>query len=331
MKKAKHKTVPVFIPHYGCPHKCVFCDQVKITGMSFKEQNAKNTIDYYLAHMSGRADEIAFFGGSFTGIDRDLMIRLLKLGRSYIESGAVSAMRCSTRPDFIDGEILGILKEYGLETVELGVQSTDDEVLRLCRRGHTAKQSLDAMKLLKENGFTAVGQMMTGLPGATPESEIKTALDICGYADAARIYPIVVFKHTELCEMVYRGEYKLIDEDELIARTADVKEVFVSRGVPTIRIGLQSQTSLHGDSLVYAARYDDAIGEKCESLIYYRRIRPLLEGLSGAVTVRVPEGDISKAVGHKKANKERLIKETAVTDIKFIEGDLPPYTAEIVG
>jgi hypothetical protein len=130
--------------------------------------------------------------------------------------------------------------------------------------------------------------------------------------------------------MVYRGEYKLIDEDELIARTADVKEVFVSRGVPTIRIGLQSQTSLHGDSLVYAARYDDAIGEKCESLIYYRRIRPLLEGLSGAVTVRVPEGDISKAVGHKKANKERLIKETAVTDIKFIEGDLPPYTAEIV-
>ena len=181
--KTTHKNIPVFIPHLGCPNNCVFCDQHQITMANFDESYVKNMIDHMIGTLGGAKAEIAFFGGSFTGIDRDLMLRLLELGRSYVESGAASSLRCSTRPDYIDEEIIGILKEYGMKTVELGIQSTDDRVLAVCKRGHTAKQSLDAMRLLKENGFELIGQMMTGLPEATPGSEIQTAEDICKYAD----------------------------------------------------------------------------------------------------------------------------------------------------
>ena len=331
--KTVHKNVPVFIPHLGCPNNCVFCDQHNITMAKFDESDAKRVIDHMIKTLHAGADsEIAFFGGSFTGIDRDLMTRLLKLGRSYIEAGAVSALRCSTRPDYIDGEIIEILKEYGVKTVELGIQSTDDKVLEACKRGHTAKQSFEAMEMLKENGFSLIGQMMTGLPEATRGSEVQTAEDICRYADGARIYPIVVFKQTELCNMIYHHQYKVIPSEELISRTADVKEVFIRHNVPTIRIGLQSNVRMMEEfDAVYGGTYDEAVGEKCESEIYYRRLKKLLEGKTGAVTVKVPYGDVSKAVGHKKINKERLLEETEITSIKFIEGDVPPYTAETVG
>ena len=138
-----HKNIPVFIPHLGCPNDCVFCNQRKITEhLSFDEGGVKDGIDEAVKTLlPGDDAEIAFFGGSFTGIDRELMIRLLRLGHTYIERGAVSSLRCSTRPDYIDGEILDILKKYGVKTVELGIQSTDDKVLAACRRGHTAAQS----------------------------------------------------------------------------------------------------------------------------------------------------------------------------------------------
>ena len=175
-----HKNVPVFIPHLGCPNDCVFCNQRKITEhLSFDEDGVKDTIDEAVATLKpGDEAEIAFFGGSFTGIDRDLMIRLLTLGKSYIDRGVVSSLRCSTRPDYIDDEILDILKKYGVKTIELGIQSTDDTVLQTCKRGHTASQSFKAMELIKSKGFDFIGQMMTGLPGATEESEIKTCNDV---------------------------------------------------------------------------------------------------------------------------------------------------------
>lgn len=329
----KRTNIPVFIPHLGCPNDCVFCNQHQITMAHFDESQVKNVIESILKKLVDTEAEIAFFGGSFTGIDRDLMIRLLELGRSYVRSGAVSSLRCSTRPDYIDEEIIAILKEYGMKTVELGIQSTDDTVLQACRRGHTAKQSLDAMRMLKENGFSLIGQMMTGLPKATPESEVRTAEDICRYADGARIYPTVVFRRTELCEMIYRGEYKPTDAEELVQRTADVKEVFIKHGVPTIRIGLQVNQKLerilYETETVYGGTYDEAVGEKVEGEIYYRRLKELLCGKTGTVTVTVPRGELSKVIGHGKRNKERLIKGFGLHNIKFIEGDIPQYTVSI--
>lgn len=328
-----HKNIPVFIPHLGCPNDCVFCNQRKITEhLYFDESGVKDTIDEAVATLRPGDDaEIAFFGGSFTGIDRELMIRLLKLGHSYIERGAVSSLRCSTRPDYIDGEILEILKKYGVKTVELGIQSTDDTVLSKCRRGHTSAQSFTAMKMIKDAGFSLIGQMMTGLPGASAESEIKTAEDICRYADGARIYPIVVFKDTELAFMAEAGDYRPYTLDELVTRTTDVKEVFIKHNVPTIRVGLQANEGLTGGDEIACGGYDEATGERCDSLIYYRRISALLsENASNSVVIAVPKGHISRAAGHKKENKTRIYAQFGIKDIKFIEKDLPPYTAELI-
>ncbi len=329
----RHKNIPVFIPHLGCPNDCVFCNQRKITEhLEFKEEDVKKTIDGATSTLKdGEHAEIAFFGGSFTGIDRDLMIRLLTLGKSYIDRGVVSSLRCSTRPDYIDDEILEILKKYGVKTVELGIQSTDDTVLQACRRGHTAEQSFKAMELIKSKGFDFIGQMMTGLPGATEESEIKTAEDICKYADGARIYPIVVFKDTELAFMAERGAYKPYSTDELIRRTAKVKEVFIKHNIPTIRVGLQANEGLTGGDEIACGGYDEAIGEKCDALIYYNILSKLIEHVNEkSVTVAVPIGHISRAVGHNKENKLRLLSHYNMKDIKFIEKDIPQYTAEIV-
>ncbi len=329
-----HKNIPVFIPHLGCPNDCVFCNQRKITEhLSFDEDSVKDGIDDAVKTlMPGDDAEIAFFGGSFTGIDRELMIRLLRLGHTYIERGAVSSLRCSTRPDYIDGEILDILKKYGVKTVELGIQSTDDKVLAACRRGHTAAQSFTAMKMIKDAGFSLIGQMMTGLPGASPGSEIQTAEDICRYADGARIYPVVVFKDTELAFMAEAGAYKPYTLEELVTRTADVKEIFIKHEIPTIRVGLQANEGLTGGDEIACGGYDEAIGERCDSLIYYRRISALLADISSDhAVIAVPRGHISRAAGHKKENKTRLYAQFGIKDIKFIEKDMPPYTAEIIG
>lgn len=328
----RHKNIPVFIPHLGCPNDCVFCNQRKITEhLEFKEEDVKKTIDEATATLKdGEHAEIAFFGGSFTGIDRDLMIRLLMLGKSYIDRGVVSSLRCSTRPDYINDEILDILKEYGVKTVELGIQSTDDKVLQTCKRGHTAEQSFKAMELIKSYGFDFIGQMMTGLPGATEDSEIKTAEDICKYADGGRIYPIVVFKDTELAFMAENGAYKPYSVDELIKRTAAVKEVFIKHNIPTIRVGLQANEGLTGGDEIACGGYDEAIGEKCDNLIYYNILSKLLENTDRKnVVIAVPEGHISRAVGHNKENKKRLMLKFNIKDVKFIEKDIPQYTAEL--
>ena len=328
----RHKNIPVFIPHLGCPNDCVFCNQRKITEhQSFDESSVGPQIEEALSTLSPEdTAEIAFFGGSFTGIDRDLMIRLLKIGSSYIKSGAVASLRCSTRPDYIDGEIIRILKEYGVKTVELGIQSTDDEVLSVCRRGHTAEQSYKAMSMLKEAGFALIGQMMTGLPGASPGSEIKTAEDICKYADGARIYPTVVFKDTELASMAASGSYTPYTTEELIRRTAAVKRVFISAGIPTIRVGLQANEGLVCGDEIACGGYDEAIGEKCDSLIYFDILSGLLsDNKEKRVKIYVPKGHVSRASGHNKENKKRLLSLYDITDIKFIEKDIPPYTAEI--
>ena len=329
----KHKNIPVFIPHLGCPNDCVFCNQRKITEHTdFKEEDVKKTIDEATATLNPEDEaEIAFFGGSFTGIDRDLMIRLLTLGKSYIDSGSVSSLRCSTRPDYIDGEILDILQKYGVKTVELGIQSTDDTVLKACKRGHTANQSFKAMELIKSRGFSLIGQMMTGLPGASAESEIQTAEDICKYADGGRIYPIVVFKDTELSCMASAGAYKPYSIEELIKRTADVKEVFIKHSIPTIRVGLQANEGLTGGDEIACGGYDGAIGEKVDSLIYYRIFKRILAGYTGNIAViAVPAGHVSRASGHKKENKARLCAEYNLKDVKFIEKDIPQYSAELI-
>ena len=187
----RHVNIPVFIPHLGCPNNCVFCDQRKISGcISFDESGVENEIKQALSTLSPEDDvEIAFFGGSFTGIDRDLMLRLLEISDKFVASGKVNRVRCSTRPDYIDNEVLKILHLHHVETIELGIQSVADAVLFASKRGHTSERTREACRAVKEFGFKLIGQMMIGLPGSTLADEIETAREICSLgADGARVH-----------------------------------------------------------------------------------------------------------------------------------------------
>ena len=236
----RHVNIPVFIPHLGCPNQCVFCNQRSISEhQEFSETNVRDEIEQVLSTLRPEDEaEIAFFGGSFTGIDRGLMCRLLDLAQEYVKAGRVGSIRLSTRPDYIDEEILSILSRYSVGTIELGLQSMDDAVLLACRRGHTAADAERACRAVVEAGFSLVGQMMIGLPGASPESEIKTAQKICDMgASAVRIYPTVVFYDTPLCEMAQHGAYTPLSVDEAVERTAPVLQLFRARApVHTRRI-----------------------------------------------------------------------------------------------
>lgn len=325
--KNTHVNIPVFIPHLGCPNMCVFCNQRAISGVcSFIPDRAKADIENVLSTVRGTGTycEIAFFGGSFTGIERGLMINLLDLAQSYVDSGDVKAIRMSTRPDYIDEEIIGILKNYTISAVELGIQSFSDEVLGKCRRGHCADQSEKALKMLKDAGFSTVGQMMIGLPGSTPESELECARKICLLgASAARIYPTVVFRDTELYDMTARGEYIPLTLDEAVERSAAVLEIFIEKGVECLRIGLCESENLHSDKTYAAGPNHPSLGELVYGEVYYRRITEAIAKHppedKSALTVFVPQGDISMAVGQSGRNKVRIKNKFNLSKIKYVE------------
>ena len=328
----KHVNVPIFIPHLGCPNQCVFCNQRTISGVEqFDIDNVKREIEDALSTIDPSQEaEIAFFGGSFTGIDRALMISLLELAHGYVTDGRVKAIRCSTRPDYISEEILGILKKYGVTTIELGLQSSSDEVLSVTKRGHTREDEAKACDLIVEYGFALVGQMMIGLPASTPESEIETARFIVEHgAVGARIYPTVVFYETELCQMAMCGEYAPISLDDAVERSARVLEIFRESGVSVIRIGLCASDNLTNNEKYYAGPNHPALGEMVESSAYYNKIKNRLTKASyddSVLRINVPKGHLSKAIGQKRCNYNRLIREFGFAEVIFKEDEnLPDY------
>ena len=320
----KHVNIPVFIPHLGCPNMCVFCNQRRISGtVAYSRDDVVKTIEDALATvMPEQEAQIAFFGGSFTGIDRAEMLYLLEVGYGYVKSGRVRSIRLSTRPDYIDEEILGILSQYGVKTIELGLQSMSDRVLAACRRGHTAETAREACRMIKERGFELIGQMMIGLPDSTEADEIYTAREICSLgADGARIYPTVVFLDTELADMTARGEYAPLSVEEAVRRSASALEVFVRDSVRVIRIGLQASEALVEGSGVYeGSEYHEAIGELCYGELFRRRIDAAMadgDFLGKRVRVSVAPRSISRAAGLRAANKEYFIKKYGLRDMRI--------------
>ena len=321
----RHINIPIFIPHLGCPNQCVFCNQRHISGVAqFDPDSVTGIIEEALSTVDTDDEvEIAFFGGSFTGIDRDLMIKLLEVAGQYRKSGKISSIRCSTRPDYIDEEILDILMRSGVRVIELGLQSADDSVLCATKRGHSFEAERKACKMIIDRGFELVGQMMIGLPSATPESEIETAKFIVeSGAHAARIYPTVVFKDTELCDMATRGTYTPITIEEAVERSVGPLEIFISAGVDVIRIGLCSSENLASEDTYFAGPNHPALGEMIINRLYYKKIYDKIKdchSLPEVLTVYVAPGALSKAVGQKKTNKIRLIKELGLADAIFRE------------
>ncbi len=325
--KKKHVNIPVFIPHLGCPNMCVFCNQRTISGVEEFDpdtviadiKSALSTID-----INNTEIELAFFGGSFTGIDRSLMIHLLEIGQSYLDRGLIHSMRCSTRPDYVNDYIISVLKKYGMSTVELGIQSMDDNVLAASCRGHFASVTRDACRAVLEGGLSLVGQMMIGLPGATVQSEVECAefISECG-ATAARVYPTVVFRGTELCSMSERGEYTPLSIEQAVDRTRAVLDIFDRNNIKVIRVGLCSSDNLSDDSQVYAGANDASIGEMAMSALYLDRIYARLDqlgDLSGKQCVIFGGiGSVSKISGHRRKNKLAISEKYGIKSVKILE------------
>ena len=311
----KHKNIPIFIPHLGCPHDCVFCNQKKISGHGkFDPNTVIPEIEAALSTMrTGEMPEIAFFGGSFTGIDRELMISLLDIAEGYVRGGRVSGIRMSTRPDYISEEILDVLSNYTVSAIELGLQSFDERVLALSERGHTPEQSVNACRAIVRRGIPLVGQMMIGLPGSDVYAERKTAEMIVSLGCvAARVYPTVVFRNTRLCAMAEDGEYLPITDEDAIVRTKEVLKILIPAGITLLRIGLCSNEDIRDPETVHSGAAHPAIGELCIGEYYYEIIRESLLRVTecrDVLSVFVPQSDVGKAVGQRRRNSSRLYNE----------------------
>ncbi len=323
---SRHVNIPVFIPHLGCPNQCVFCNQRTISGVQeFDPDTLVALIDGALATVEPSEDvEIAFFGGSFTGIDRDLMLSLLRSANTYIKSGRVKSIRCSTRPDYINDEILRALREHGVKDIELGLQSVSPRVLTATKRGHSFEDAENACRMIVDAGFDLTGQMMIGLPGSTPESELDTAeFIISSGCKSARIYPTVVFKNTELCEMSKQGIYKPLDTEEAVRRSAAVLRRFVGAGIKVIRIGLCASDNLISDDTYFDGPNHPALGELVENELYYSIIydkaREFELEYDDTLIVGVAKGFLSKAIGQRKRNKLLLTQNLKIKSVRFEE------------
>ena len=306
----KHINVALFVPDEGCPHRCSFCNQKTISGKTKRltVEDIDSAVETALESADCNKGEIAFFGGSFTAIDREYMITLLKRAKMYIDKGLFAGIRISTRPDRISREILDILKFYGVTSIELGCQSMSDEVLKLNNRGHSSDDVIKSAKLIKEYGFEFGVQMMTGLYGDSRFTAIKTAEKLIALSpDTARIYPTVVLENTEL-ERLYRvGEYTPQTVDEAADICSELLLMFHNANIRVIRVGLHSGGNVEEGYV--AGAYHPAFREICESRIYLRKVLDEIKRQNikeGEITVTVGNSFVSMMSGQKKANTEKL-------------------------
>ena len=294
--------IPIFVSHVGCPNDCAFCNQRSITGTveAPPPERVGEIVETYLSGGKTGDNTIAFFGGSFTGIEKNLQRCYLAEAKKYLDRGLVSGIRLSTRPDYIDEERLDLLAEYGVTNIELGAQSMDDGVLAASGRGHDSDAVRRASGLIKERGFALGLQMMTGLPLDTPEKSIATAEEFIRFgAEETRIYPTLVMEHTRLAELYRAGEYAPQTVEEAVALGALLYERFRNAGVRVLRIGLSDSEGLK-DGCV-AGPYHPAMGE----LVMSRYIRNQLEKcvVDGRLEIAAPSKYISKIIGNKKCNQ----------------------------
>lgn len=302
--------LPIFIPHRGCRHDCVFCNQRKITGVDTEitPDGVRNRIREFLSTVDteNSSVEIAFFGGSFTGLETSTQEAFLKVAQEF--SNQISGIRLSTRPDYINSEIIELLKKYNVTTVELGVQSSDDYVLGLNSRGHNFLDVVNASNLIKNAGITLGHQMMIGMYASTPEKDMKTVRDIISLSpDCVRIYPVITLKDTKLEELFKSGEYQPYSIELAAELSKNALLEFEKAEIDVIRVGLHSSDELEEDGGVVAGPYHQAFGEIVESLIFRERIeKEIIDRniLDCDFEFICKKNEVSKALGHKKMNSK---------------------------
>lgn len=303
--------LPIFIPHAGCPHQCVFCNQKTISGQKTAAlPGAKAQIQRWLQWLRpSKANEAAFYGGSFTGLDMDLQKQLLALTDELLEQGIIGSVRLSTRPDYINAEVLSLLREHGVELVELGVQSLDDAVLQKAERGHTVESVYAAHKLLKEYGFKTGIQLMVGMPGQDFASVQDTAAKVAQLRpDIARIYPLLVIKDTPLAHSYEQGAFVPLSLEEAVEQSAYLYKTLTQAGIKVIRIGLQPDEELCAAGNIVAGPFHPAMGELVKSRVLRNHFTPMLqelvEGGAKGVIFHCPRRYESKLRGLKNSNMQ---------------------------
>ncbi len=324
--------IPIFVPHLGCPNDCTFCNQKKISGQkkNITGADVKDIIEYYLSNFQAhdKKVEVAFFGGSFTGIEKNIQEELLSVAYKYIQDGKVDGIRISTRPDYINQEILNLLKKYSVETIELGVQSANDYILEISKRGHNFDDVKKASKLIRKNKFILGHQMMVGLPESTQKDEIETAKKLIKlHPKIIRIYPVLVIKDTKLAEDYLNGEYIPNTLEQAVETCAILLKMFNKKKIDVIRIGLQNTDEISNpeekNSQVLGGPYHPAFRQLVESRIFYDDISKKIGKLNNQVKkirVAVNSNCINNFIGHKKENLKR-IKEIYNVDIVIEKND----------
>lgn len=259
--------------------------------------------------MGGRVKnaEIAFFGGSFTAIDRDYMISLLEVAHEAVEKYGFIGVRCSTRPDKIDSEVLTILKKYSVTSIELGAQSMDDRVLFMNDRGHTSDHVRKASALIKSFGFQLGLQMMTGLYGSDRDDDFRTACELRDLKpDTVRIYPTITLENTKLADLYRVGEYVPPTLEDTVELCSELIPLFENSGITVIRVGLHATEEV-GTKRV-AGPFHPAFRELCMSRMILKDIIRKLPENSRNVLVSVPARQLSAAIGQKRSNLTCLEK-----------------------
>ena len=322
----KKGNISIFVPHNGCPQQCSFCNQKTITGQQKQPtpEDVKGAVEKALSR-KGYKYEIAFFGGSFTAIDRDYMLSLLQTASAYVDGVKITGIRISTRPDFIDDEVLKILKENKVTSIELGAQSMDDEVLEANLRGHSSEDVVNASRLIKSYDFELGLQMMTGLYKDNDEKAIETAKKIIALEPATvRIYPTVVLKKTLLAELYEKEEYKPQTVDDASNLCTKLVPMFENAGINVIRLGLHSSNDIKKNMI--AGAYHDSFGEIVKSRYMLNRI---LKYPPASYEILVNSKSVSQLKGQQKRNIYFLMEQgynvkvtvndsVAVNDLKII-------------
>lgn len=337
----KHYIIPIFVPHLGCPNDCVFCNQKSISGQQkmITKEDVRETIEKFLKNIRDKEakKEVAFFGGSFTGIEVEKQEEFLQTAYEYIKQGKINSIRISTRPDYIDKPTLKRLKKYKVETIELGVQSANDYILKQSNRGHTFEDVKRASKLIRWNGFKLGHQMMVGLPESTRLDEINTARELIKLKPKmVRIYPVLVIKNTRLEKQYLEGKYTPLTVIQAVETCKELTNMFNQKKIEIIRIGLQNTDEITDPNIegseVVAGPYHPAFRQLVESGLWYDYIVAKIKELNvkvKKVEAIVNPQDVNNVIGHKKENIEKLKEMYTLDLIVKQSNDIKPGKLEL--
>lgn len=313
----KHYNIPIFIPELACPNRCIYCNQRHISGQlqAVKPEEIKQIIEQHLATFIRPSEvELAFLGGSFTGIDEKDMLTYLQIVQPYIEQGEIKSIRISTRPDYINEKILDILQQYNVKDIELGAQSLNEEVLAFAKRGHTVRDVENASQLIKSYGFSLGLQMMIGLPLDSVEKSKETAKKILKLgAESTRIYPTLVINNTDLADLYRQNKYKALSLEEAVDWTAEIYKIFSQSSIKILRVGLHPSEALINGTELLAGPFHVSFKELVLTKIWQEKFEKLPINTK---TILVNPKEINYAIGYNSKNKQLLQKKFPY--LKFI-------------